>query len=147
MDEELLSRIQKIERELQNAKFLIIFLIVMFIMLGYQFLSVRQRDVRYLNTLRTKGIILEDRQGNDAMYMGFPAPVGDTNKNITGGNGIFMMGLDGTSRLVIGQIKNDSVVGLQGDSWGYRIMDEVGKIRGEFLIFDPADTVIHSMND
>lgn len=41
MEEELVNRIIKLENELKSTKYLVVFLILMFIVLSYQYISVK----------------------------------------------------------------------------------------------------------
>jgi hypothetical protein len=146
MDEELIERILRLEKELKSTKYLVIFLILMFIILAWQYISVQQKNAISVDMVRTRGLIIKGRDGKDAVLMGYPLPLSETRKRTDPLDGFLMLDQYGNDRLFVGKEgalqNNDKMFNRIDQGWGFLVNDGRGNERGNFSILDSMNSVI-----
>jgi hypothetical protein len=150
MEEELIKRILKLENELKSTKYLVIFLIMMFIVLAYQYITVRQKDQLSVELIRTRGLILQDENGRDVMLMGYPVPYSKQRKRTDGLEGLLWMDVHGNDRLFMGsqgslQVNGELYSRIDA-GWGFLVNDQLGNERGGFGILDSLNSMVLGLN-
>lgn len=150
MEEELINRILKLENELKSTKYLVIFLILMFIVLAFQYITVQQKNQLSVELIRTKGLILQDENGRDVMLMGYPVPYSGQRKRTDELEGILMMDVQGNDRLFMGKegtfLVDGELFNRIDEGWGLLVNDQNGNERGGFGILDSLNAVVMGMN-
>jgi hypothetical protein len=146
MMEELTNRLLKLEKELKSTKYLVLFLILMFIILAYQYITVQQKSMITVDLIRTRGLIVQDQFGNDVMLLGSPVPFTKTRKRTDPLAGLLMMDQNGRDRLFLGK---EGALQVDGklfnridEGWGFLVNDKNGNERGGFGILDSLNSVI-----
>jgi len=150
MEEELLERINRLERELKSAKYLFIFLILMFIMLAYQYLSVQRKRSVSADLVRTRSLILVDNEGMDAVLMGYPVPSSEKRIRNEPMDGILMLDRNGNDRIFMGRTeslqKKGELYNRIDAGWGYLVNDRDGNERGNLSILDSLNSMVLGLN-
>ena len=146
MEEELVERILRLEKELKSTKYLVIFLILMFIMLAYQYISVQQKNTISVDLVRTRALIIEDRNNKDAILMGFPIPSSEERKRTDPLDGFLMLDKNGHDRLFVGREEtmqvNDKMFNRIDQGWGFIVNDGRGNERGNFSMLDSLNSIV-----
>jgi hypothetical protein len=146
MEEELVERILRLEKELKSTKYLVIFLILMFIMLAYQYITVQQKNAISVDLVRTRGLIIGDRNDKDAILMGFPIPSSEERKRTDPLDGLLMLDKNGHDRLFVGREKtmqvNDKMFNRTDQGWGFIVNDGRGNERGNFSMLDSLNSMV-----
>ncbi len=150
MEEELIKRILKLENELKSTKYLVIFLILMFMVLAYQYISVRQENQLTVELIRTRGLILQDDTGRDVMLMGDPIPYSEHRRRTDNREGLLVMDEAGQDRLFIGKQGSIQVEGKLfnriDEGWGFLVNDQNGNERGGFGMLDSLNSMVMGLN-
>jgi hypothetical protein len=150
MEEELTGRIVKLEKELKSAKYLVIFLILMFIVLAYQFITVQQKSRISVDLVQTRGLIIQDKYGNDILLMGSPLPYSQGRKRTEPSSGMVLMDSNGNDRLFLGQTGSLQIGGSLysriSDGWGLLVNDSNGDERAVFGILDSLNSMVLGLN-
>jgi hypothetical protein len=150
MEEELVNRIRKLENELKSTKYLVIFLILMFIILAFQYITVQQKNQLTVNLVRTRGLILQDEKGRDRILMGNPLPYSELRKRTDKRAGLLMMDEMGNDRLFIGkqgalQVKG-KLYNRIDQGWGFLVNDQHGNERGGLGMLDSLNSMVLGLN-
>lgn len=150
MEEELMDRIFKLENELKSTKYLVIFLILMFIILAYQYISVQQKNTISVEMVRTRGLVIQDQKGNDVILMGYPIPYSEARKRTDPVDGFLMVDKNGNDRLFMGKAGtlqvNGELFNRIDQGWGYMVNDSRGNERGHFSMLDSLNSIILGMD-
>jgi hypothetical protein len=150
MEEELMDRIYKLENELKSTKYLVIFLILMFIILAYQYISVQQKNTISVEMVRTRGLVIQDQKGNDVILMGYPIPYSEARKRTDPVDGFLMVDKNGTDRLFMGKAGalqvNGELFNRIDQGWGFMVNDSRGNERGHFSMLDSLNSIILGMD-
>lgn len=146
MEEELVERILRLEKELKSTKYLVIFLILMFIMLAYQYVTVQQKNAISVDLVRTRALIIGDRNDKDAILMGFPIPSSEERKRTDPLDGFLMLDENGHDRLFVGREEtmqvNDKMFNRTDQGWGFIVNDGRGNERGNFSMLDSLNSIV-----
>jgi len=150
MEEELIDRIQKVEKELKSTKYLVVFLILMFVVLAYQYITVQQKNQLSVDLVKTRGLIIQDKYGKDIMLMGAPIPSTKARRRTDPLKGFLMLDGNGKDRLFMGQEGsiqvNGNLFNRIDKGWGFLVNGKNGNERGGFGILDSLNSMVLSMN-
>jgi hypothetical protein len=150
MEEELVNRILKLENELKSTKYLVVFLILMFIVLAYQYISIQQKGQLSVDLIRTRGLILQDEMGREVMLVGKPIPFSEQRRRTDVREGLLMIDENGHDRLFIGKQGALQVEGKlfnrNDKRWGFLLNDENGNERGSFTMLDSINSMMIGLN-
>lgn len=150
MEEKLVNRILKLENELKSTKYLVVFLILMFIVLSYQYISVQQKSQLSVDLIRTRGLIIQDEMGREVMMVGKPIPFSSQRKRTDAREGLLMIDENGNDRLFIGKQGPHQVEGKRfnriDERWGFLVNDENGNERGGFGMLDSLNSMVMGLN-
>lgn len=150
MEEELLERIQRLEKELKSTKYLIIFFILMFIMLAYQYITIQQKKIVSADMVHTKGLVIRDSDGQDVMLMGYPVPYSEDRKREDVMDGVLILDGNGNDRLFMGREGAVQVGGQTfsriDNGWGFLVNDQGGNERGNFSMLDSLNAMVMGMD-
>lgn len=146
MEEELVQRILKLENELKSTKYLTIFLILMFMVLAYQYISVQRKNQLSVDLIRTRGLIIQDEKGRDFVLMGKPIPYSEERKRTDLTEGFLMMDENGIDRLFVGKqgaLQRDGQLFDRIDQgWGILVNDQHGNERGAMGMLDSLNSMM-----
>jgi len=150
MEEELVARILKLENELKSTKYLVIFLILMFIVLAYQYISVQRKNQLSVDLVRTRGLVIQDEKGRDFMLFGSPIPYSEQRKRADLREGFLMMDENGNDRLLVGKLgtlqRDGQLYERTDQGWGFLVNDRYGNERGGMGMLDSLNSMMLGLN-